>query len=251
MVRTDREAFEVVRTDTRARRRTRTGKAEWRGRTKRRRHAGRAAWRARDDLESYLLRAICQSLLLRDVSRDITIEVCLARMQRPRPSRRRARPRTADPEDHRRADPAGAGPPGPDRAVRGAGAWRCDDRHPGRRADRRVGHHLLVPPTPAREVRVRGGGGRRHRPVPAVAADLLGMSFSPSGDTEAEIASDAVVRMFRQRQFARYESGGRRRRRPAEWREAAGRRPVPVSPHSRGAGQFSYEVHELLMRWTA
>src|SRR5580692_2386054 len=48
-----------------------------------------------------------------------------------------------------------------------------------------------------------GGGTGRSRPWRLTSS---GMSFSPSGDTEAEIASDAVVRMFRERQLERYQT---------------------------------------------
>src|ERR1700734_2398541 len=48
-----------------------------------------------------------------------------------------------------------------------------------------------------------GGGKGRSRPWRLTS---VGMSFGPSGDMEAEIASDAVVRMFRERQFERYQA---------------------------------------------
>ena len=64
-----------------------------------------------------------------------------------------------------------------------------------------------------------GGGTGRSRPWRLTS---IGMSFSPSGDTEAEIASDAVVRMFRQRQFDRYETWrSTKASYPLEWRQAA------------------------------
>src|ERR1700733_5687329 len=57
-----------------------------------------------------------------------------------------------------------------------------------------------------------GGGAGRSRPWRLTS---IGMSFSPGGDMEAEIASDAVVRMFRERPFARYD----------EWRGREGGSP--------------------------
>ena len=78
-----------------------------------------------------------------------------------------------------------------------------------------------------------GGGTGRSRPWRLTS---IGMSFSPSGDTEAEIASDAVARMFRERQFERYQAWrSTKASYPLEWRQAADRRPVPVLPHRAGA----------------
>jgi DNA-binding transcriptional ArsR family regulator len=92
-----------------------------------------------------------------------------------------------------------------------------------------------------------GGGTGRSRPWRLTS---VGMSFSPSGDTEAEIASDAVVRMFRQRQFDRYETWrSTKASYPLEWRQAAvdGQYLFHLTPPE--LAQFSNEVHELLMRW--
>ena len=108
---------------------------------------------------------------------------------------------------------------------------RRDDRHRGRRADRRVGHHLLVPPAPAGQVRVRGGGGRRHRPVPAVAADVRRHVVQPAAATRRRrspptrwSACSASASSTGTRR------GGRPRRRTRRMAGGGGRQPVPVLP---------------------
>lgn len=64
-----------------------------------------------------------------------------------------------------------------------------------------------------------GGGHGRSRPWRLTS---VGMSFAPGGDPEAEIASDAVLHMFRERQLARYQTWRQTRASyPAAWREAA------------------------------
>src|SRR3984885_13522959 len=70
-----------------------------------------------------------------------------------------------------------------------------------------------------------GGGAGRSRPWRLTS---IGMSFSPSGDMEAEIASDAVVRMFRERQFERYQAWrSTKAAYPLEWRQGATPRHDP------------------------
>ena len=92
-----------------------------------------------------------------------------------------------------------------------------------------------------------GGGTGRSRPWRLTS---VGMSFSPSGDTEAEIASDAVVRMFRQRQFDRYEAWrSTKASYPLEWRQAAVDGQYLFYLTAPELAQFSDEVHALLMRW--
>ena len=92
-----------------------------------------------------------------------------------------------------------------------------------------------------------GGGTGRSRPWRLTSS---GMSFSPSGDTEAEIASDAVVRMFRQRQFDRYEAWrSTKAAYPLEWRQAAVDGQYLLYLTAPELEQFSNEVHALLMRW--
>ena len=63
-----------------------------------------------------------------------------------------------------------------------------------------------------------GGGTGRSRPWRLTS---IGMSFSPGGDAEAEIASDAVVRMLRERQFDGTTWRSTKASYPPEWRQAA------------------------------
>ena len=92
-----------------------------------------------------------------------------------------------------------------------------------------------------------GGGTGRSRPWRLTS---IGMSFRPSGDTEAELASDAVVRMFRQRQFDRYEAWrSSKASYPLEWRQAAVDGQYLFHLTAPELAQFGNEVHELLMRW--
>jgi DNA-binding transcriptional ArsR family regulator len=92
-----------------------------------------------------------------------------------------------------------------------------------------------------------GGGTGRSRPWRLTS---VGMSFSPSGDTEAEIASDAVVRMFRQRQFDRYQEWrSTKASYPLEWRQAAVDGQYLFHLTAPELQQLSNEVHELLHRW--
>jgi DNA-binding transcriptional ArsR family regulator len=92
-----------------------------------------------------------------------------------------------------------------------------------------------------------GGGTGRSRPWRLTS---VGMSFSPSGDAEAEIASDAVVRMFRERQFERYEAWrSTKASYPLAWRQAAVDGQYLLYLTAPELAQFSDEVHELLMRW--
>ena len=92
-----------------------------------------------------------------------------------------------------------------------------------------------------------GGGTGRSRPWRLTS---VGMSFSPSGDTEAEIASDAVVRMFRQRQFDRYETWrSTKASYPLEWRQAAvdGQYLFHLTP--RGSRSSATRCTNCSMRW--
>src|SRR3984957_6297141 len=92
-----------------------------------------------------------------------------------------------------------------------------------------------------------GGGTGRSRPWRLTSG---GMSFSPSGDVEAEIASDAVTRMFRERQFERYQEWrSTKASYPLEWRQAAIDGQYLFHLTAPELAQFSNEVHELLMRW--
>jgi DNA-binding Lrp family transcriptional regulator len=64
-----------------------------------------------------------------------------------------------------------------------------------------------------------GGGRGRARPWRMTS---IGMSFSTTHDPEAEIAGDAVLRLSRERTFARYQRWLETKAAyPREWREAA------------------------------
>ena len=92
-----------------------------------------------------------------------------------------------------------------------------------------------------------GGGVGRSRPWRLTSA---GMSFSPGGDTEAEVASDLVTRMFRERQFGRYDTWrSTKALYPLPWRQAAVDGQYLFYLTAPELDQFSTEVHELLMRW--
>jgi DNA-binding transcriptional ArsR family regulator len=92
-----------------------------------------------------------------------------------------------------------------------------------------------------------GGGTGRSRPWRLTS---VGMSFSPSGDMEAEIASDAVVRMFRERQFERYQAWrSTKASYPLEWRKAATDSQYLFYLTAPELQQLSSEVHEVLQRW--
>jgi DNA-binding transcriptional ArsR family regulator len=92
-----------------------------------------------------------------------------------------------------------------------------------------------------------GGGTGRSRPWRLTS---IGMSFSPSGDAEAEIASDAVVRMLRDRQLERYHAWrSTKASYPPEWRQAATDSQYLFYLTAPELQQLSTEVHELLQRW--
>jgi hypothetical protein len=93
-----------------------------------------------------------------------------------------------------------------------------------------------------------GGGTGRSRPWRLA---TLGMSFAPGGDPEAQIASDAVTRMFRERQFARYQQWRTTKASyPPEWREAATDSEYLSYLTAPELEQLTNEVHEVLMRWS-
>jgi DNA-binding transcriptional ArsR family regulator len=92
-----------------------------------------------------------------------------------------------------------------------------------------------------------GGGTGRSRPWRLTS---IGMSFAPGGDPEAQIASDAVLRMFRERQFERYEAWrSTRSSYPPQWREAATDSQYLFYLTAPELEQLSSEVHEVLGRW--
>ena len=93
-----------------------------------------------------------------------------------------------------------------------------------------------------------GGGAGRSRPWRLTS---IGMSFAPGGDPNAQIASDAVVRMFRERQFARYDEWrATKGSYPRQWQEAATNSHFLLYLTAPELEQLSSEVHELLARWT-
>ena len=93
-----------------------------------------------------------------------------------------------------------------------------------------------------------GGGRGRARPWKLT---QIGMSFSPaSGDREAELASEATVRLFRERQLGRYESWlATRGAYPPAWRDAATDSQYLFYLTPDELEQMNAEVHTLLERW--
>ena len=92
-----------------------------------------------------------------------------------------------------------------------------------------------------------GGGHGRARPWRLTS---IGMSFAPGGDPEAEIASSAALRLFRERQFARYESWRETRASyPAAWRDAADDSAYVFYLTAPELEQLSTELEAVLMRW--
>ena len=93
-----------------------------------------------------------------------------------------------------------------------------------------------------------GGGQGRARPW---RLSTIGMSMSPaSGDREAEIASEAAMRLFRERQLARYETWrATRGSYPAEWRDAATDSEYVFYLTPDELEQMNAQVHEVLTRW--
>lgn len=95
-----------------------------------------------------------------------------------------------------------------------------------------------------------GGGAGRSRPWRLT---TIGMSFAPaSGDREAQVASEAVTRLFRERQLARYEAWrASRASYPPEWRDAATDSEYVFYLTPGELRQMNAEVHEVLSRWIA
>jgi DNA-binding transcriptional ArsR family regulator len=93
-----------------------------------------------------------------------------------------------------------------------------------------------------------GGGQGRARPWRLT---TIGMSMDPaSGDREAEMASEAAMRLFRERQLARYETWrAARGSYPAEWRDAATDSEYVFYLTAGELRQMNAEVHEVLVRW--
>jgi DNA-binding transcriptional ArsR family regulator len=93
-----------------------------------------------------------------------------------------------------------------------------------------------------------GGGSGRSRPWRLT---TIGMSFAPaSGDREAEVASEAVMRLFRERQLARYDAWrATQASYPPEWRDAATDSQYIFYLSPAELRQMNTEVHEVLARW--
>ena len=93
-----------------------------------------------------------------------------------------------------------------------------------------------------------GGGRGRARPWKLT---QIGMSFAPaSGDREAELASEATMRLFRERQLNRYEAWlATRGSYPAAWRDAATDSEYLFYLTPEELEQMNTEVHTLLERW--
>ena len=93
-----------------------------------------------------------------------------------------------------------------------------------------------------------GGGRGRARPWRLT---QIGLSFAPaSGDREAQVASEATVRLFRERQLGRYETWlASRGAYPPAWREAASDSQYLFYLTAEELEQMNAEVHTLLERW--
>ncbi len=94
-----------------------------------------------------------------------------------------------------------------------------------------------------------GGGQGRARPWRLTS---IGMSFAPaSGDPEAEAASRAALRLFRERQLARYDTWlATRGAYPERWRDAATDSEYVFYLTSDELNQMNAELHEVMMRWS-
>lgn len=92
-----------------------------------------------------------------------------------------------------------------------------------------------------------GGGQGRSRPWRLT---NIGWSFSPGGDPEAELASEAAFRLFRERQLARYETWRRTRSAySAQWQQAAGDSEYLFYLTAEELAQLNRELTDVLMRW--
>jgi predicted ArsR family transcriptional regulator len=91
-----------------------------------------------------------------------------------------------------------------------------------------------------------GGGKGRARPWRMTS---IGMDISGE-DTEAQIASDAVARVFRERSFARYQEWQRTKAAyPRGWRKAAADSEFAFYATAEELHQLIDEVQALLMRF--
>ena len=98
-----------------------------------------------------------------------------------------------------------------------------------------------------RFVEEAGGGHGRSRPWRLTG---IGWSFTPGGDPDAEVAAEAAVRLFRQRQFARYETWRRTRGAyPEQWRQASEDSEYLFYLTAEEMAQLGRELEDVLMRW--
>jgi DNA-binding transcriptional ArsR family regulator len=92
-----------------------------------------------------------------------------------------------------------------------------------------------------------GGGRGRSRPWRLTG---IGWSFTPGGDPAAELASEAALRLFRERQFARYETWRRTRGAyPPQWRQASEDSEYLFYLTAEETAQLGRELQDVLMRW--
>jgi DNA-binding transcriptional ArsR family regulator len=93
-----------------------------------------------------------------------------------------------------------------------------------------------------------GGGRGRARPWRMTS---IGMSFAAaSGDMEARIASDAAVRLFRERQLARYEAWRETKAAwPQEWQDAANDSEYAFYVTPEELSQLNLDLHAQLLRF--
>jgi DNA-binding transcriptional ArsR family regulator len=92
-----------------------------------------------------------------------------------------------------------------------------------------------------------GGGHGRSRPWRMTG---IGWSFTPGGDPDAEIAAGAALRLFRERQLARYETWRRTwGAYPKEWREASEDSEHLFYLTAEEMAQLGRELQAVLMRW--
>ena len=92
-----------------------------------------------------------------------------------------------------------------------------------------------------------GGGQGRSRPWRMTG---VGWSFAPGGDPDAELASEAALRMFRERSLARYETWRRTRGiYSPQWREASADSEYLFYLTADELEQLGTELQEVLMRW--
>ena len=92
-----------------------------------------------------------------------------------------------------------------------------------------------------------GGGHGRSRPWRLTST---GWSFGPGMDPDAEIASEAALRLFRERSLARYETWRRTRGAYSrQWQDAADDSKYLFYLTAEELAQLGGELQDVLMRW--